>query len=714
MSSSVPLRREATHPSPRWRSPSSFFLCILATVLALLFIVVDPVAAKPNALAASSRLSASDPSQFTRDMPKKRSGASRRTAAARKTPSTETLSSNAPVSASAASVPAADSRNIVFLKAAAPKSTGVAALVVDGAVAAKGKPVPQSVAGVKTAPAAEPVINARSTQPVTKAPAPAGLAPRSARPQAPASNGTLAAQTDVAVGRRRILEADVHPSGFSMFEIPARPWIYDLQQKRGSNIRTLNDIPDSELQYFQDRKIDVLWLQGVWTLGTWALENVDRVEKSRVDNYNKHLPGYSQDDVIGSPYAVKEYKVSPELGGDEALAKLRQRLADRGIKLMLDFVPNHVAVDCTWCSQDDKKDFFIQRPQNNPPANIDFDGQGRAHGRDLYSGAWVDTLQLNYWNPKVHQAMKNEIIKVAGQCDMLRNDMGMLLLNDVIERTWGPVLRANGYTPPATDFWTDVLPAIRSAHPNFFMTAEVYDWQDFKPALDTRLQGLGFNSTYDKSVYDLLAAKNPHLDNIRNYLRSKGQEGLRHGTHFVENHDEERAVVEFEEKHKSAAVASLTLPGPRLMWYGELEGKRKRLLVQLRRSTPEPVNEDLANFYRSLLNTIALPIFHEGQWELADVRGTEANTAWRLISYKWTLAGADGSDSNPRNIVVVVNHSNSEGQGRILLSDPAAQGDMVPVKELLSGKVYQRNRQEMTQQGLWVVVAPWSAQIFAY
>ena len=51
---------------------------------------------------------------------------------------------------------------------------------------------------------------------------------------------------------------------------------------------------------------------------------------------------------MGSPYAIGDYQVDPALGGDEGLASLRLRLRELVLLLMLDFVPNHMALDHAW------------------------------------------------------------------------------------------------------------------------------------------------------------------------------------------------------------------------------------------------------------------------------------------------------------------------------------------------------------------------------
>ena len=78
---------------------------------------------------------------------------------------------------------------------------------------------------------------------------------------------------------------------------------------------------------------------GVWKLGQYGLE-VDRKQ-----NYSKYLPNWTKEDVIGSPYAVYEYECNPSIGNNGDLSWLKSEINKRGMKLMHDFVPNHLVVD---------------------------------------------------------------------------------------------------------------------------------------------------------------------------------------------------------------------------------------------------------------------------------------------------------------------------------------------------------------------------------
>ncbi len=107
---------------------------------------------------------------------------------------------------------------------------------------------------------------------------------------------------------------------------------------------TLADLDDPVLEALLPRGIDWLYLLGVWQTGA-AGRSVSRANASIRRACAECLADLTDDDICGSCFAVTGYRVHDELGGEPALAVLRGRLADRGIRLMLDFVPNHTAPD---------------------------------------------------------------------------------------------------------------------------------------------------------------------------------------------------------------------------------------------------------------------------------------------------------------------------------------------------------------------------------
>jgi len=187
--------------------------------------------------------------------------------------------------------------------------------------------------------------------------------------------------------------------------------------------------------------------------------------------------------------------VHPDLGGDAALARLRERLRTRGLRLLLDFVPNHTALDHPWV--EDHPEYYVagsERDLMRAPQNYTWIRRPRgdrllAYGRDPYFAGWPDTLQLDYSNPATQEAMIGELLRIAGQCDGVRCDMAMLVLPDVFERTWGR---------RAPLFWPAATRRVRERVPGFLFMAEVY-WD-----LEWTMQQQGFDYAYDKRLYDRL------------------------------------------------------------------------------------------------------------------------------------------------------------------------------------------------------------------
>ena len=151
-----------------------------------------------------------------------------------------------------------------------------------------------------------------------------------------------------------------------------------------------------------------------------------------------------------------EYEVAEQLGGLKGFSHARKELANRGLRLILDFVPNHVAPDHPWVTK--HPEHFIQGTTEDavidPASYIELNGTVFACGKDPYFPAWPDVLQLNAFHPGLRQAVAVTFSKIASQCDGVRCDMAMLLMNTIFERTWGN--RAG--SRPATNIGLTLFP----------------------------------------------------------------------------------------------------------------------------------------------------------------------------------------------------------------------------------------------------------------
>ncbi len=487
------------------------------------------------------------------------------------------------------------------------------------------------------------------------------------------------------------MPAAVYPS---LYQINTRVWLTELSRRQGRPA-TLDAIPDAELDRLAALGFDWIWFLSVWQTGAGA----QRVSRSNAEwrrEFQETLPDLCEEDIAGSGFAITGYTVHPSLGGDAALARLRERLHARGLRLMLDFVPNHMGLDHPW--MEEHPDFFVrgteanlaQAPQNYTRVKCTNGDQIFAYGRDPYFSGWPDTLQLNYANPATQEAMIGELVKIAGQCDGVRCDMAMLVLPEVFERTWG--FRAPLFWPMATQ-------RVRNRAPEFLFMAEVY-WD-----MEWVLQQQGFDYAYDKRLYDRL--REGHARPVREHLLA-GLDYQNKLARFLENHDEPRAAATFSpEIHQAAAVISFLSPGLRFFHQGQLEGRRKRISPHLVRGPQEPIDEQLVQFYDRLLGILRQPIVRDGQWQqLECAPGWEGNpTDKDFIVFSWQLPQSE-------SLVVAVNYAPHQSQCHVRLPFADLAGRKWQLQDQLSPARYEWHGDDLQGRGLYLDMAPWQACVF--
>lgn len=399
----------------------------------------------------------------------------------------------------------------------------------------------------------------------------------------------------------------------SLYELNVRTTMGELSRKLG-RLATFDNIPSAQLDLLAELGFDWIWPMGAWQTGP-AGRHISRTLPHLRKGYSEALPDFEENDICGSPYAVASYKVSSDFGGEEALARIRERLRDRGMRLLLDFVPNHTAIDHPWVHE--HPEFYVRGSQidlERDPANYLFipDTGVFAFGRDPYFPGWTDTLQLNYGNDSLQEAMRRELVRIADACDGVRCDMAMLVTPEVFQKTWGIQMRP---------FWPDTIQMVRNAHPGFLFLAEVY-WD-----LEWSLQQQGFDYTYDKRLYDRLRSGDSGA--VRAHLTA-GLDFQERLARFLENHDEPRAAAAFPaEMHRAAALITYFTPGMRFFHDGQLEGRRIQASVHLCRRADEPIDEAVAKFYSQLLNWLRSDIFRNGEWQLLETPQPFLAFAWR-------------------------------------------------------------------------------------
>jgi glycosidase len=481
----------------------------------------------------------------------------------------------------------------------------------------------------------------------------------------------------------------------SLYQINTRVWLTELSRTLGRRA-TLDDIPDAELDRLAQQGFDWVWFLSVWQTGP-AAQQVSRSNPEWRKEFQETLPGLRDEDIPGSGFAITAYTVHADLGGDAALARLRQRLKDRGLKLMLDFVPNHMGLGHPWAEA--HPEHFIQgteadlarAPHNYTRVKRQAGDLILAYGRDPYFAGWPDTLQLNYANPTTQEAMTGELLKIAGQCDGVRCDMAMLVLPEVFERTWGQ---------RAPLFWPVATQRVRDRVPRFVLMAEVY-WD-----LEWTMQQQGFDYAYDKRLYDRL--REAHVRPVRDHLRA-GLDYQDKLARFLENHDEPRAAATFApEVHKAAAIITFLSPGLRFLHQGQFEGKRKRISPHLGRGPAEPVDPDVLAFYDRLLGLLRNPAVRDGQWQLL-----ECTPAWDgnwthdcFVVFAWKGAGDE-------RLVVAVNYAANQSQCYVRLPFDDLAGKEWRLQDELAPAGYDWNGDDLRGRGLFLDMTPWQACVFS-
>lgn len=482
-----------------------------------------------------------------------------------------------------------------------------------------------------------------------------------------------------------------------LYEINTRPFLRRLSERYQQPL-TLTTIPQKEWQRLAQVGFDIVWLMGVWERSHGSKKEAS-IDSSLCKEYAKVLPDWTEDDIGGSPYAIHSYSLDPALGKPDELAELKSRLNCEGISLMLDFVPNHLALDHQWTFSHPER--FVQGTQtdvrNHPDWFYSPDGRTYlAHGRDPYFPPWTDTAQVNIFSTDLRQALIAELLRIAELADGVRCDMAMLVLNDIFKQVWGPVIK--DYPRPQTEFWTEAISRIKQKKPDFLFLAEAY-W-----GLERKLQELGFDFTYDKVLYDRLRLSTPA--EIRSHLMSNNQYHHR-SAHFIENHDEKRAISALgRERSQAAAVVIATIPGLRFFHDGQLEGRRLRLPVQLIREPKEDTETPVWQFYERLLAVCKSVSFHDGEWQLITTGpAREGNGSHEnLLAWSWQYAA--------RLKVIVVNYSSNPAQGWLRLPPYHNSPENIVFHDELTGVTHSRDPKELGTQGLYVDLNPWQAHIF--
>jgi len=314
---------------------------------------------------------------------------------------------------------------------------------------------------------------------------------------------------------------------------------------------TFSDINDDEIERIKSLSVSHIWLTGVIRHSGWRDTN----------------PAVTKGNA-GSPYAIVDYyDIDPDLADNEAnrmeeFEETVKRIHSHGLKVIIDFVPNHLAREYKGDFTDEN--FYILPNQRfvTPVDNgyMYYENPAKATGNDVFSPTpslndWYDTVKLNYTNQDTwHKMLKIMQFWCGKGIDGFRCDMAEMV----------PV-----------EFWRWAIAELRKSF-NVTMIAEIY-----QPNLYQSYVEAGFNYLYDKvGLYNT-------LENIYRYGQRadtvsevwKNLNGLDNNMlRFMENHDEVRVASRFfmqkpENAFPFVALSALLNCGPFMLYNGQEYGE---------------------------------------------------------------------------------------------------------------------------------------------
>ena len=481
-----------------------------------------------------------------------------------------------------------------------------------------------------------------------------------------------------------------------LYEINTRVWLKKINKK-------LSDLPFTFFTDLAQRGINIIWLMGLWKTTPGTIDK-NCFTQELINSYDKALKGWKKEDVIGSPYSIDEYEVNPEIGSWNDLIDLKKKLNNIGIKLLLDFVPNHFSIESRILKN--HPDIFLQvdvefyqkdpftffRNKFNPDIIL-------AHGRDPLFPAWQDTAQVNYFNTNARNYLCKILLKLVEVCDGVRCDMAMLPLNNVFFNTWVGVLNKTNFKKPVDEFWEMAIKTVKEKNSNFIFLAEAY-WD-----LEWDLQQLGFDFTYDKRLTDRLASG--YLPEIIAHLKAE-TDFQNKSVRFTENHDELRAVTKFG-KFRSLAAATVisTIQGMKFYYDGQFEGKKIKLPIQLGREPEEKFSNTIYKFYDKLLNITKEDIFTFGDWALLEpISAGNGNLSFQnFLAWQWSYKNTKA--------LIIINYSELTSQCRIKI-ETNSNKDFIILQDQLNGKVFDRSISEIKNPGLFIELKGFASHIFTF
>jgi glycosidase len=574
-------------------------------------------------------------------------------------------------------------------------------------------------------------------------------------------------------GEARILEFDGDEEDYARFSqdrewmpravILAKStlvWLDQLSRSYGREIRTLDAVPDEEID-----RIAVQGFTGLWLIGLWQRSTASRRIKNLCGN----------PDAEASAYSLYDYDIAAELGGWNALDTLRRRLWQRGIRIASDMVPNHTGIDSKWIHE--HPDWFIgldhppfpgysfngENLSTNPGVGIYLEdhyydrsdaavvfkrvdhttGHERFiyHGNDGTSMPWNDTAQLDYLNPEVRATVIDTILHVARNFPIIRFDAAMTLAKKHIQRLWFPQPGQGGDIPSRAEhgltqqefdaaipieFWREVVDRVAAELPDTLLLAEAFWMME-----GFFVRTLGMHRVYNSAFMNML--KNEDNDKYRRTIKNTIEydpEILKRFVNFMNNPDEDTAIAQFGSGDKYFGVATLmvTMPGLPMFGHGQIEGFAEKYGMEYRRAYwDETPNVDLIQRHgREIFPLMRRRhLFADARhFRLFDVYDHDGSVLPDLFAYT--------NRHGDERALVLYNNTYQRGAGWIHTSSAFADGESslateqlavalaiepswdryVIMREQRSDLWYIRNCGEIAERGLFLTLDGYQSQVY--
>lgn len=536
-------------------------------------------------------------------------------------------------------------------------------------------------------------------------------------------------------------------------------WLAQLSQRYGYLVERLDQIPDEELDELARRGFTALWLIGLW-------------ERSEASRRIKHLRGNPE--AVASAYALYDYVIAHDLGGEAAYENLRERAHRRGIRLASDMVPNHVGIDGKWVIE--KPDYFLQLSEppfpgytfGGPDLSSDervgifledhywdssdaavvfkrldrYTGEARYlyHGNDGTTFPWNDTAQLDYLNPETREAVIQTILHVARKFPVIRFDAAMTLAKQHIQRLWFPEPGTGGAIPSRAEygsmdhdaferrmpheFWREVVDRVAAEVPDTLLLAEAF-WM-MEPYF---VRTLGMHRVYNSAFMHMFKNEEnaEYRQSIKNTL-AFDPEILKRFVNFMNNPDEETAVNQFgkDDKYFGVCVVMSTLPGLPMFGHGQVEGFAEKYGMEYRRAKHQEVPDAqlVARHAREVF-----PLLHRRaefaeveNFALFDVVGANGEVNENVFAYanrlgdRASLVLYNNAYAGASGWIKISApyHDKARGQRRRELSEVLGLGaeGFALMREHVSGLEYLKPLRELAERGLYCELRGYQYQVF--